>query len=336
MARRSREDVPGSWHHVVNRGIAKRPLFERREDMRFFLARLVRQVRRGRIEVHAYCLMTTHFHILARSPIGQLAEALRRTQNEHSRRFNREHRRDGPLIRGRFFSRPVDSLRYRRVLVSYIDTNPVRAGMAGRVGEYEYCSARAYERQRGSPWLSRDWIESEIAASCPANSQPWIEYLKTFHTNDPAAMTELHELVELRLSSTAEGDSLGDLVSTAPEHVRAWMDRKTALADGHKPGLPVCARSTLRAALDASIEREGGWFVEDGERIRKGEELAWVGLLRSICGLTWEEMSGIVQGSSSKLSRLGAIHERLVRQDVRHRERSLEVARTALARVFPG
>lgn len=28
MARQSRQDLAGSWHHVVNRGIAKRPLFE--------------------------------------------------------------------------------------------------------------------------------------------------------------------------------------------------------------------------------------------------------------------------------------------------------------------
>ena len=28
MDRRSRGDVPGSWHHVMNRGIARRTLFE--------------------------------------------------------------------------------------------------------------------------------------------------------------------------------------------------------------------------------------------------------------------------------------------------------------------
>lgn len=304
--------------------------------MRFFLARLVRQVRLGRIEVHAYCLMTTHFHLLARSPIGQLAEAMRRTQNEHSRRFNREHRRDGPLIRGRFFSRPVQSLRYRRVLVSYIDLNPIRAGMARRVGEYEFSSARAYERSRGSPWLNRDWIESELAGSCASGPHSWSEYLRAFHANDPTAATELHELVEQRLNSTAEGDSLGDLISTAPEHVRAWMERKAKLADGCPPGLPVCAQRTLRTALDAILEREGGWFVEDGRRILKGEDLAWIGLLRTLCGLTWEQMTSVVQGSSSKLARMGGLHERLMLQDVRHRERSHEVARAALSRVFPG
>ena len=112
--------------------------------MRFFLARLARQVRAGRIEVHAHCLLSTHFHPLARSPVGELAEAMRRLQSEHSHRFNRRNPRDGPLIRGRFFSKPVSSISYRRTLVRYIDGNAVRAGMARTSAEYEFGSAAAY------------------------------------------------------------------------------------------------------------------------------------------------------------------------------------------------
>jgi hypothetical protein len=61
MARRPRRDEPGSWHHVVNRAIAKRPYFETRSDKRYFLARLASKGRDGCLEVHAFCLMTTHF-----------------------------------------------------------------------------------------------------------------------------------------------------------------------------------------------------------------------------------------------------------------------------------
>ncbi len=61
----------------------------------FFVARLARQVRLGRVEVHSCCLMTTHFHLLVHSPVVQLSEAMRRVQNEYSGRFNRMHRRNG-------------------------------------------------------------------------------------------------------------------------------------------------------------------------------------------------------------------------------------------------
>jgi hypothetical protein len=66
----------------MNRGIARRTVFENDADVRYFLAQLARAVRAGGIEVHAYCLMTTHFHLLVRSPAGGLSTAMRAVQNE--------------------------------------------------------------------------------------------------------------------------------------------------------------------------------------------------------------------------------------------------------------
>ena len=78
MARRNRRDRPGSWHHVVNRGIAKRPLFEDKSDVRYFLSRLALEVRRGRLEIHAFCVLTTHFHLLVRTD-ASLVKALKQS-----------------------------------------------------------------------------------------------------------------------------------------------------------------------------------------------------------------------------------------------------------------
>jgi len=51
MARRPRQDLLGSWHDVINRGLANRPLFENREDIQLVLSRLAREVRRERISL---------------------------------------------------------------------------------------------------------------------------------------------------------------------------------------------------------------------------------------------------------------------------------------------
>lgn len=102
MARSPRMDEPGSWHHVMNRGIARRVVFPGRVQVRTFLAALACAVRRGEIEVHVFCLLPTHFHLLVRSPLGRLSEALRRVQNDFVRRTNRRARRDGSLIRARW------------------------------------------------------------------------------------------------------------------------------------------------------------------------------------------------------------------------------------------
>ena len=48
MPRHGRVDCPGMLHHVMNRGLARRTVFETKQDARFFLALLAREVRRGR------------------------------------------------------------------------------------------------------------------------------------------------------------------------------------------------------------------------------------------------------------------------------------------------
>ena len=100
MVRKPRNDSPGTWHHAMNRAIARRPIFETREDVRYFLAGVARSVRRGQLEVHAWCVMTTHFHMLVRSPIGELSEAMHRIQNAFTRYFNRKRRRIRGAARG--------------------------------------------------------------------------------------------------------------------------------------------------------------------------------------------------------------------------------------------
>ena len=162
MVRAPRGDDPGTWHHVFNRAIARRTMFERRPDFRFFLAQLACAVRRGDLEVHAYALMGTHFHLLVRSPGGRLAGSMHRIQMAYSRTFNRTRKRDGPLVRSSYSSKPVRSLRYRRVLVAYIDRNPVSAGLAKDPMSYHYGSASHYSRLCGPPWLERSWIEAEV------------------------------------------------------------------------------------------------------------------------------------------------------------------------------
>jgi len=301
-------------------------------DARFFLARLVRQVRLRRLEIHAYCLMTTHFHLLVRSPLGQLSEAMRRAQNEHSRRFNRSRRRDGALVRGRFFSRPVRSLDYRRTLVRYIDSNPVRAGLVRSSGDYELGSAAAYVGRVRSPWLSREWVQAE---ACRLSGEPTFSvaaYRAAFEVRGGGECEETGELVEARLERPSGPDPLDDLVLDAPSDVQAWMQRKAALADGRRVALPVCGRVALRRSLEHDRDVHGVWMVEDGRRTWRGAELVRYGLLHDLCGLAWTEIARSEDTSPSRAQRLGAAHRRLMTQHDEYARRASELAHAAIQR----
>jgi len=97
MPRSPRTDRPGQLHHVMNRGIARRTVFETRADVRAFLCLLAVAVRRRPIEVVACCVLTTHFHLVLRSRDGRLSATLRWTLNLYVRWFNRRGRSPGKV-----------------------------------------------------------------------------------------------------------------------------------------------------------------------------------------------------------------------------------------------
>lgn len=318
MARNSRLDVPGSWHHVMNRGIARRTAFETRSDVRSFLARAARAVRRGEIEVHAFCVMTTHFHLLVRSPNGQLSEAMRRIQNEYVRRFNRSRRRDGPLFRGRFRSMPVDSLTYRRTLVRYIDANPVSAGIAPSPHGYPHGSARLYTSHSGPAWLKRHWIEGSVR-DATRRAYDGRGYMEVF---GGALPTRLRDLVELRIERGRSGpDPLDDLVSATPHELVSLMRHRARLADGTRPGLAACDPCSVSEAVERGRELSGSWIIHPGQKPVDAWLQVHASLLCDLCGLTASQVGRRLSRSESGVGKLRARHRARMQEDEAYAER---------------
>ena len=301
MPRLPRADLPGSWHHVFNRAIARRTLFERREDYRFFLSQLAYAVRRGEIELHAYCLLDTHYHLLLRSPEGKLGAAMQRVQLAYSRWFNRSRRRDGSLVRGRYRSKPVHSLRYRRLLVRYIDSNPCSAGLVSHPSTYQWGSAFHHSRARGPRWLDRGWVESEAALACDVAVMRPEHYWRAFPLRNGV---QIAELVHARLAHGGDEDPCDGILDSTDARTRAWMMRKAILADGTRPGLPLLSLSQLLRVLE-------GWdaaTVRRGESERDARAVAFAGLGRDLCGATLSQLASRHGCSLSSIRRLYAVH----------------------------
>lgn len=315
MARRPRADSPGSWHHVINRGIAKRPYFETRSDKRYFLARVASEVRAGRLEVHASSLMHTHFHLLVRSPVGELSEAMRRLQCAYSRHFNRRRRRDGPLIRARFYSKRVDSETYRRAVVSYIDANAVRAGVVSSSAAHEFGSARAYVRGVFPRWLSTQWVVRKALERAETTEFSAAAYVATFGPRNGEDRESLCQLVEARMASSAELDPLDDLIGKTPGQVRRWMKRKALLADGMEVGLPVCGAAAVLRVVRRCLGTRGEWIVDHAARTWRGSSLAQAGLLRDLCCMPILQIARVCEASRWDVDRRVAVHRRLMRED---------------------
>lgn len=313
MARKPRNDTPGSWHHVMNRAISRRSMFETNADIRFFLSGVARAVRRGEIEVHAWCALTTHYHMLVRSPKGELSSALRRVQNRYVRYFNRKLRRDGTLLRGRFRSKLVNSLSYRKTLVRYIDANPVRAGRCADPCRYEWGSARQYAQQAGPRWLSRSWVESWVIEQSASSCYDPSQYPRQV---DARAGDRVARLVASRLRSTNTRDDLDSLLEMPTPAILAWLRRKAMLADGRLPEQAHVDPSSVTDAITAFAAKRGSWRFSSGHRTIDAWSILHSGLLRDLACTKFVSIGRRLGVSDVHARRLSERHRRLVREDM--------------------
>lgn len=306
MSRRARFDEPGCLHHVMNRGLARRTIFETRADARYFLALLARAHRRGQIEIHAYSLMSTHFHLVLRSVDGRLSETMRWVLNRYVRYFNRTRRRDGPLMRGRFRSIPVRSFVYLRTLLRYIDQNAVDAGLVARPADYAHGSARHLRGLERRPlWLSRTLVERLLERHGRPEQSRTAKYDMVFA---PRLSERQKSWIEARLSGKARGfDELEGLLGGSAA-VGAWAKRKAQLADGTQPGIPVVDPETVAEVMTGASEALSEIIARPRSgRMRAASELMKTALLRDAAGLPFVTIAariGVSAGTPQKLYRL--------------------------------
>lgn len=331
MPRAPRIDAPGTWHHVMNRGIARRTVFENDRDIRYFLSRLARAVRAGWVAVHAYCFLSTHFHLLIESREPGLSYAMRRVLNDYVRWFNRGRKRDGALFRGRFSSRQVDSMAYRRVLVRYIDDNPVLARLVPEAALYPHGSARAYAcRRRGPPWLERTWIESEVRTRSASGEYEPARYVECF---GPPTSRAFARTVERRIELRGSGsDPLDDLLGAAPERVLAWMRRKAELADRTAIDLPVCDATEVSELVRTHEVGRADWTVELTRIRSSGWRLVEVALMRDLCALTWAEIGRQIGTAEQGAIRSHRLHCRALTEIADYGPIVSRIAAEAIAR----
>ncbi|MEM9745298.1 MAG: transposase [Actinomycetota bacterium] len=157
MGRPARIDSPGQWHHVMNRGAGRRIVFRDDDERSAFLDLVGELDERFGVEVHAYCLLGNHFHLLVRSTEGRLSGGMQWLGGNFTRLVNGRRCVDGPIFRGRFHAVPVPREQHLRWLIRYISRNPVDLGWGTRLAEYPWSSLAALLGERSSPsWLRRE------------------------------------------------------------------------------------------------------------------------------------------------------------------------------------
>ena len=168
MPRQLRIQYEGAIYHVMSRGDRREEIFRDNADRNRFLETLGRACGKTGWRVHAYCLMSNHFHLVMETPRANLVEGMKWLLGTYTMWFNRRHKLTGHLFAGRYKSLLIDesSRGYLRAVCDYVHLNPVRAGLLTRrqaLEKYKWSSYPGYLRsaRQREKWLRCDRLMGE-------------------------------------------------------------------------------------------------------------------------------------------------------------------------------
>ena len=159
MARRLRIQVEGGTYHVNAHAITDAALFRDDADRRHFLDLLERTVSAHEWACHAYCLMTTHYHLAIHTPEANLAVGMKWLNGVYSQGFNRRHGTRGHVFESRYYAAHVESEPHALETIRYVVNNPVEAGLCDEAADWPWSSYRAWMGIAPTPrFLSVGWV----------------------------------------------------------------------------------------------------------------------------------------------------------------------------------
>ncbi|MCG8528909.1 MAG: transposase [Opitutales bacterium] len=129
MPRKTRIEYPGAIYHIISRGNYRKDLFTIGKLGEAFEKALFEVTERCRWKIHAYVIMSNHYHLALELTEPNMVDGMRWLQSTFANRFNRFTGERGHVFQGRYKAILIEPERPLLGLVNYIHLNPVRAGV---------------------------------------------------------------------------------------------------------------------------------------------------------------------------------------------------------------
>lgn len=140
---KERNYYKNTFHHLYNRGANKALIFYERENYRYFLQRMKYYRTKFNINILAYCLMPNHFHLFVEQTTDEFSISifLSSLLNSYVKSVNQKYQHSGTLFESKTKSKQIVDEDYFKWVIKYILENPVKAGLAECISDWEFFNA---------------------------------------------------------------------------------------------------------------------------------------------------------------------------------------------------
>jgi REP element-mobilizing transposase RayT len=198
-----RIEFPGAIYHVMNRGDHREDIFRDDQDRHRFLLALGQACGKTEWQVHAYCLMRNHFHLVIETPQPNLVAGMKWLLGVYTNRYNIRHKLCGHLFAGRYKALHVDGSAsgYLRTVCDYVHLNPVRARLLKDQSPLESFAWSSYAAYIGRPGLRPTWLrvdrllgEHQIPRDSVARRREFSAHMEQRRSHESGADAEFRQV----------------------------------------------------------------------------------------------------------------------------------------------
>ena len=197
MARKLRLEFPGACYHVINRGNYRAEIFKTEGARAAFETCLFEACGKSSWVLHAFVVMSNHYHIALETPEGNLVSGMQWLQATFANRFNKLRGERGHLFQGRYKALVVEAGEPLGQVCHYIHLNPVRAGIVSveRLREYRHSSYWYLWETKARPDFmdcATPLTEAGLLADTPAGRKSYAGYLAWQAAEGPVGKSKVY------------------------------------------------------------------------------------------------------------------------------------------------
>lgn len=148
MPRLPRSYIKTSFFHVITQGINKSYIFEKAEDIKYYIKIMYHLTKEQKIKIIGYCIMNNHAHMLIETEeIEELSKYMQRLNTKYGKYYNKKYNRVGYVFRDRYRAEGIYTEEYLYNCLKYIYNNPVKAGICKKAEDYPYSNYKKIDKE---------------------------------------------------------------------------------------------------------------------------------------------------------------------------------------------
>lgn len=166
--------------HILTRGNNRQDVFRVEIDYQKYLEIVGRYKEKYQFKLYHYVLMRNHVHLVLETQVegGSLAEIMKGINLSYAQHYKRKYDHIGHFWQDRFKSILISRDQYLLACGSYVELNPVRAGIVKAPRDYRWSSYRAYAYGKRDSLVDEHPIYHELSEDEPNRRKRYREFVE--------------------------------------------------------------------------------------------------------------------------------------------------------------